>query len=348
MLIEGRRRIDQERVRIYWETGLLIHTHVLKNKDRAEYGAEVVVRLAKDTGVDKTVLHRCLRFARTYPRLPIVARGQQFSWSHYRKLITISDDKKRSALEEAAGRHQWSSEELAGRIRSRRLKGRTSQAEKSPVPQKPLMPLRGELYTYRIIERPTLGPGEDSGLLVDCGFGFFRNVEPRAAAQLKKDDIVGSVPKEDAYRLMKTGRAAKDLFTYRAYVEKVVDGDTLKVRLDLGFDSWCRQVLRLRGLDCPEIDTKEGAAAKAFVQSYLKEASVIIARSSRSDKYDRYLADVFIPHPEKSARYPEQAPKGRVEGPADVFILAGEGPEAETDLYLNNLLLENGHAVRMS
>jgi hypothetical protein len=41
-LIEGQQRIEAERVRTYWETGRLIHGHILKNKDRAEYGAGVI------------------------------------------------------------------------------------------------------------------------------------------------------------------------------------------------------------------------------------------------------------------------------------------------------------------
>jgi endonuclease YncB( thermonuclease family) len=87
------------------------------------------------------------------------------------------------------------------------------------------------------------------------------------------------------------------------------------VRIDLGFDLWTKQTLRLRGIDCMEMDTterltvkngakkypnksegaKEGQAAKAFLQSYIKEADQLLIRSSKSDKYDRYLADVFIP-----------------------------------------------------
>ena len=104
-------------------------------------------------------------------------------------------------------------------------------------------------------------------------------------------------------------------------VEKIIDGDTLKVRLNLGFGQWHRETLRLRGLDCPELDTKEGAAAKTFVQAYIKEAQTLTVRTSRSDKYDRYLADVFISQ--------------------------GSEPDAATDIYLNNLLLQNNHANRM-
>jgi endonuclease YncB( thermonuclease family) len=181
--------------------------------------------------------------------------------------------------------------------------------------------LCGALYTYRLVERPNLSADADSGLLIDLGFGVYHEVDSRLLFAFSKDQIIESRPQEDVYKFYKTGHTAKDLFTYAAYVERVIDGDTVKVRLDLGFNVWTRQTLRLRALDCPELNTPEGEEAKAFVRSHLKEAQLIVVRSSRSDKYDRYLADVFVP--------------------------TSEAPSQETDVYLNNLLLENGYAVRM-
>lgn len=84
----------------------------------------------------------------------------------------------------------------------------------------------------------------------------------------------------------------------------------------LGFDLEHRGTLRLRGIDAPEMTSKAGEAARAFVLSHLREADTIIIYTSRSDKYDRYLADVFT---------------------------TGEGG----GMFLNNLLLEHGHARQM-
>src|SRR3989338_5607172 len=88
VLIEGQRRIEAERIKTYWETGRVIQAEILKHKGRAEYGAEVFKRLADDLQVNQRVLERCVQFAKTYPRLPITATGPQFSWSHYRQLMT--------------------------------------------------------------------------------------------------------------------------------------------------------------------------------------------------------------------------------------------------------------------
>jgi endonuclease YncB( thermonuclease family) len=326
-LLEGQRSIEAQKVRTYWDTGRLIQTHILQNNGRADYGANVMVRLSDDLDVSKDVLHRCVKFYGLYPDLRKVATSPQLRWSHYQELISIPDDKARSRLESAIGKSGLSISE----VRSRKMAGRAAEdAEVSETTHYPLStipsatlltPLQGTLYTYQVFKRKVLSAGT-SELVLDLGFSNYRDVE--ALTGFSTGDIVESRPKADrdvlrqqngGYRLVKGVRTSKDLYTYQAYVEKVVDGDTLKVHIDLGFATWTRQTLRLHGIDCPEMKTKDGDAAKAFVQSYLKEASQIILRSSRSDKYDRYLADIFIPH--------------------------GDGTE---DIYLNNLLLEQGHA----
>ncbi len=358
-LIEGQARIEAERVATYWKTGHLIQTHILKHQDRGEYGAEVTRRLANDLHVDLRILQRCIQFAKFYPRMPNVVAPPHFTWTHYTKLLTVTDEKKRTFFEKAALKNNWSSDELALRIQDETSRDHHSEPRDTShkIRDTLLTPLRGELYTYQLVERPTLGEAESSlpaagrGLLVDLGFGTFHNVDARLLAQFSKGDIVESRPpagrarpKDDAYKFYKAGRTPKDLYTYAAYVEKVIDADTIKVRLDLGFNVWSRQILRLRDLNAPEMDTKEGQEAKAFIQSHVKESSLIIVRSSRSDKYDRYLADVFVPKSstgflEKTGNVPRAASQR-------VGISTIAEPNRETDIYLNNLLLEKGYAER--
>ncbi|HLF18381.1 MAG TPA: thermonuclease family protein, partial [Candidatus Omnitrophota bacterium] len=229
------------------------------------------------------------------------------------KLIAIVDDRERSLLEKKIDQNNWSAEELGVRIKSRKFNTITVK-EETASKQDLLTPKRGALYTYRLVQRPTLGWRiTDSPLQLDLGFGVFRDVEPRVASRFAAEQIVESLKKDGTYSISASERTAKDLFTYAAYIERVIDADTLKVRVDLGFGIWHRETLRLRDIDSPEVGTKGGDAAKAFVQSLLKEADTIILHTTRSDKYDRYLADVFI----------------------------------GTDTFLNNLLLEEDHALRV-
>ncbi len=319
-LIEGQRRIERERVNVYWETGRLIGKNILEHKDRAVYGKTVLERLSRDLNVHVSLLRRCVQFYKRYPHCPIHARGRELSWSHYRKLMVVPDDKQRKRLEQSLFRNDWSAEELAARM-----------TEKSPqivMESKPqvtkdqlLTPRRGIPYTYRIISRPNITCVEEPPLMVDAGFGDFRALDKKDEGRFKEGTMVEIRPDKSKHTLFKSHRGLKDLYTYFAFVEKIIDGDTIKVCFDLGFGQWRRETLRLRGIDCPEMDTKAGQAAKNFVQSYGKEAQKIIVCSSRSDKYDRYLADIFI--------------------------LNGQNFDVATDIYLNNLLLERGHATRM-
>jgi micrococcal nuclease len=88
------------------------------------------------------------------------------------------------------------------------------------------------------------------------------------------------------------------MWQYRAQIEKVVDGDTLNVALDLGLDVTVRTVLRLAGLNAPEHGTPEGDAATAFVTAWvLKHQTVggwftVMTTKDRKEKYGRYLATV--------------------------------------------------------
>jgi endonuclease YncB( thermonuclease family) len=95
------------------------------------------------------------------------------------------------------------------------------------------------------------------------------------------------------------------------------------VEIDVGFAIWVRQKLRLRGIDAPELSRRSGQRARAFVEERLALAPCIALCTSRADKYDRYLADVFY-----------------LEGEGDA------GRVVEQGIYLNQQLLDQGLAAR--
>jgi micrococcal nuclease len=86
------------------------------------------------------------------------------------------------------------------------------------------------------------------------------------------------------------------MFIYQATVEKVVDGDTLDLQVDLGFGVFTRQRVRLLGINAPEHNTPGGKKATAFVQAWVTEhGPTFTVRTSKDkrEKYGRYLATVL-------------------------------------------------------
>jgi endonuclease YncB( thermonuclease family) len=84
---------------------------------------------------------------------------------------------------------------------------------------------------------------------------------------------------------------------YQATLERVVDGDTVDIVIDLGFSTFRKERVRLYGVDAPEINTEAGKLAKGFVEEwfwdnpkFFIETIVADGKSvSKRDKYGRYL-----------------------------------------------------------
>ena len=77
-------------------------------------------------------------------------------------------------------------------------------------------------------------------------------------------------------------------YTYDAVVRAVHDGDTLTLDVDLGFSTWIhKRVIRLFGIDAPELATPEGIVSQAFLRSLLPIGSPVVLESikDRADKY---------------------------------------------------------------
>ena len=315
-LISGQRHVDRAYLETYRTTGRLIDAHLLLYKERAGYGEKVIPRLARELEVNERLLYRCLRFVREYP---ILTGRSELSWAHYRLLIEVADRAQRKTLEADASRLRWNCDELERRVRAINAINVTPGATAngggtSLAPaHAPLVPRRGVPGVYRVAKI-------DGVLAVDLGFACYLDLGEEgggfAADQLVRVDGNGRIAPA-------AGASKADLFNYRVEIGKVVDGDTFWVKIYQRPRQWTKQKLRLRGLDCPELSTAEGNAAKRFVDALVAKASAITINTTKPDKYDRYLADVFLT--------PEQ----------------GESPEATGEpLYLNHALLEGGHAVR--
>jgi endonuclease YncB( thermonuclease family) len=87
------------------------------------------------------------------------------------------------------------------------------------------------------------------------------------------------------------------VYQYSALIQRVVDGDTLDLEIDLGFSVLTRQRIRLRGIDAPELSTTAGKEALQFVRDLLaRHGSKVRVNTFKDEreKYGRMLAEVVL------------------------------------------------------
>ncbi len=300
----------------HWNVGKYIDEHLLEHKDRADYATGFYEGLARDTDRDMSTLQRAVQFFRAYP---IPAFPRELTWEHFKGLITVRDIRERKKLEERIIRQNWDTQKFRKYLSVRRKLAVTDDGK--PVAQ--LAFSRGRLQTYGIVpaNKSLLHQGP---LALDLGFREQYSIPPDAP-RLKENDTVELVLKEgELAGVRKVEVPEEELFTYKAAVEKIIDADTLLVSFDFQCPMSVSQKLRLRGIDCPEIDTPEGRRAKRFVEARIKDCDFIVVKTykDRSDKFDRYLADIFC-----------------LAGASDPAVVAREGR------YLNQELLDEGLAA---
>ena len=100
------------------------------------------------------------------------------------------------------------------------------------------------------------------------------------------------------------------MYEYRVkQVLRVVDGDTIDVDIDLGFDISFTSRVRLAGIDTPESRTTDkrekalGLEVKQRLKELLSKSSSLVIKTEKPDsteKYGRILGWLFIDGAEKS------------------------------------------------
>ena len=312
-IADGQKIIQQTQAQKYWNIGKSISEYILNGKDRAKYGEHVYKELAEDLNVNARILYQASDF---YRKFPILNARSQLSWTHFRELLTLPDPTERKELMQKARREGLTSREFKQLVRKKKVIVPTEGA----IPQ--LKVTRGKLYTYKINEFKHWKSIElQKG--IDCGFDVSYRPSAVQLAKFTVGQIVETLKVDSNYSVKSSERVDSDLFTFKANVERVIDGDTLATRVNLGFRISKKHKLRFRGIDTPEIDTPEGQLAQKFVEDRIKQCEFIVIKTHKDDKYGRYLVDVFYQIGEKD--------------PAKV---AAEG------IFLNQELLDNRLAVK--
>lgn len=100
-----------------WMMGYRIASEELHGEKRAEYGAKIIKKLSKELsteygkGFTKTNIYNFYSFYKTYPEIFNSASGKSqpiLSWTHYRILLQVKDEKAREWYEKEALQQAWS------------------------------------------------------------------------------------------------------------------------------------------------------------------------------------------------------------------------------------------------
>jgi len=222
-IVNSKKKIEHTKITAYWKIGQAISKHLLHHSDRAEYGEHLFERLATDLEIAETVLRNTVRFHQTFP---IPRTYTELEWNHYQTLLTIKDDNKRLEWQRRCVNKQLSVRELKKQLA---LKFPKTPPLKNPTEIHQIVFKRGELTTFTLAKNVKIAPKKKS-VFVDFGFNIIREIK----STQKLSAMISKTPQ----------------YTYKAYVERIIDGDTLWSQIDCGFETLTRQKLRLCGIDC--------------------------------------------------------------------------------------------------
>ena len=115
-------------------------------------------------------------------------------------------------------------------------------------------------------------------------------------------------------------------YIFEGLVDRVIDGDTYDIILDLGFYTTHTIRVRLRGVDTPEVygknSSEEGKVASAYVKGLIENKRVVVQTYKNApSSFNRWEADVYV------------------------GLLSEDG--SNTTVSLADHLVDKGHAVRV-
>ena len=125
-----------------WLIGYRIAEEELKGEDRAEYGTTLIRKLSKELtneygkGYTKTNLYSFYSFYKMYPNIFHSVSGKSvplLSWTHYRTLIQVKDEKARNWYEKEAAQQAWNVRTLQRNIASQYYYRLLKSQVKDPV-----------------------------------------------------------------------------------------------------------------------------------------------------------------------------------------------------------------------
>ena len=114
--------VDTERVAMYWQIGKVIFEEEQQGKERAEYGKFLIKSISNEfqpqlgSGFSVRQLERYRQF---YKQFPIAsALRTQFSWTHYKTLLSIDNQDKKDFYIAETEKNNWNARQLERQVNS--------------------------------------------------------------------------------------------------------------------------------------------------------------------------------------------------------------------------------------
>jgi predicted nuclease of restriction endonuclease-like (RecB) superfamily len=116
------RKVDNERMLMYWQIGKLIFEEEQQGEERATYGTFLIKSISDEfqpqfgSGFSVRQLERYRQFYRMFPIASTLR--SQFSWTHYKLLLSVDNADKRDFYIAEAEKNNWSARQLERQINS--------------------------------------------------------------------------------------------------------------------------------------------------------------------------------------------------------------------------------------
>lgn len=295
-----------------WYVGQTIEEYTDNDNNKAKF--IIIEKLSKDLDVNKRYLQELCRFYKLYLKTP---KNNGLKWTQYQQLMTITDKTERDKWERRIIKDSIGCKPLAKMLYENKVESRGI----IPTVNEKLSYIRGIPYLYHVIKIKSSTSGK-AEMVIDCGFYIECTKYINNNSIYKSGDMIRSIRSENGFNIKRARNEYRPkMYTYKAHVLNVVDGDTLQCSIDVGFNMRIRCKVRLRGVDAPELNSLRGGRSKEFVQEQLQDLNFIVVKSYGKDLYGRYLVDVFY--------------KSNCNDPLEM---------SENGIYLNQGLIDQGLA----
>lgn len=300
-----------------WEIGKRLVYEDQSGKSKAEYGKQILEKISEalkkryGRGFGISNLRYMRQFFQMYKKTEI---NDQLAWTHYLSLIKLSDKKVRKRFERLTIQKQLNPIELEYQVK-KYLYGNVPDEDQEALDRP-----KGVLGVLQIRHI------NENGILkrfLDFGFNIWIESIADELDNFEHKQLVQAQRNKSELKIENWSGDRNDMWLYKAYLDRVVDGDTIVVYIDCSLGVRTHQVLRLHSVNVAPLTDKSGLLARDFMEKLLNKASFLLIKTRHRDKYARYIADILI-------------------GMSD----QNEDKVIENGLFLNQELLDHGFALK--